>query len=143
MIAQCYTDAADGSGNQMEVGYDTEAIMMTINIDGNDVTDSLHNWAEWANNKAPEAIASAVGMFADYDYATQCAIFANIEECYLSYYVTTPLYYRNVASLFSQKINYPGDTYLQLVGYGDYSNITYNYDDNAWAEYIASDKLAY
>ena len=143
MIAQCYTDAADGSGNQMEIGFDTEAIMMTINVDGNDVTDSLHNWAEWANNKDPEAIASAIGMFADYDYATKCAFFSNIEECYLSYYATTPLYYRNVASLYSQKINYPVDTYLQLVGFGGYDTITYNYDDDAWAEYIEANELVY
>ena len=144
MIAQCYTDAADGSGNQMEVGYDTEAIMLTVNVDGTDVTDSLHNWAEWANNKDPEAIASAIGMFADYDYDTQCAFFANIEECYLHWYVTTPVYYRNVASLFSQKINYPSEDYLQLVGFGDFSNITYNYDDDAWAAYISGqDQLVY
>ena len=143
MIAQCYTDAADGSGNQMEVGFDTEAVMMTINVDGNDVTDSLHNWAEWANNKDPEAIASAIGLFADYDYETQCAFFANIEECYLSFYVTTPLYYRNVASLHSQKVNYAADTYLQIVGRGGIAFMTYNYDDDAWAEYIAANELVY
>ena len=143
ILSNCYTDASDGSGNQMEVGFDTEAIMLTINVDGADVTASLHDWAAWAGAERVESIVSAIGNFADYDYATRCALYADMEECYLAYYVTTPLYYRNVASLYSQKINNGTNEYLQLVGYGGIRYMTYNYTDDEWAEYISGNTLAY
>ena len=34
MLYQCYCDAADGSGNQMEVGYETDKVMVELTVDG-------------------------------------------------------------------------------------------------------------
>ena len=90
-----------------------------------------------------EAITSKVGNYADYSYATRSAIFAGLEKCYLSYYVTTPMYYRNVASLTSQKMNVATTDFVQLVAFGGVEYITYNYDDAAWADYIANNTLVY
>lgn len=143
MMAQVYTDAADGSGNQSEVGFDTTKISMTIKVDGQDVSDSLRNWTLWANNADVEIIDAAIGKFADLSYDTRCAFTAKMEECFLSYYTTTPMYYRNVASLESQKVNFPVDTYLQLIGFGGMEYMTYNYDDAGWADYIANNTLEY
>ncbi|HOQ64241.1 MAG TPA: hypothetical protein PKZ39_09760, partial [Clostridia bacterium] len=78
-----------------------------------------------------------------YDYETRNAFYAKMEQAYLSYYVTTPVYYRNVASLDSQKVNIPVETYLQIVGFGGLRFLTYNYDDAAWADYIANNTLEY
>jgi oligopeptide transport system substrate-binding protein len=144
MMAQVYTDASDGSGNQMEIGFDATKVMLTYTVDGKEVTDSLRNWTLWANNSAdPTTIIDALGDFADYDYETRNAFYAKMEHAHLSYYVTTPVYYRNVASLDSQKVNLPVDTYLQLVGFGGLRFMTYNYDDAAWADYIANNTLEY
>ena len=39
MLYQCYCDASDGSGNQMEYGFDTSKIQVTIKADGVDYTE--------------------------------------------------------------------------------------------------------
>ncbi|HPY93885.1 MAG TPA: hypothetical protein PLR12_00520, partial [Clostridia bacterium] len=83
------------------------------------------------------------GKFGDLTYESRCAFYAKMEEAFLAYYTTTPLYYRNVASLESQKVNMPVDTYLQMVGFGGLAYMTYNYDDAGWAEYIANNTLEY
>ncbi|MGI6107439.1 MAG: ABC transporter substrate-binding protein [Lachnospiraceae bacterium] len=145
MLAMCYCDASDGSGNQMELGFDTSAVNLTMNVDGTDITDTLQNWAFWANAQEVDSLDSALGAFNDYDMDTRAAFYANMEECYLAYFATTPLYYRNVASLHSQKVNYPLDTYLTNVGFGEATCqfTTFNYTDDAWADYIANNTLQY
>ena len=143
VLGNCYTDASDGSGNQNEYGFDTSKIAVTFNMNDEDVTASLQDWANWANSQDVEDITSKVGNYNDYSYATRSAIFAGLEECYLSYYVTTPMYYRNVASLTSQKMNVATTDYVQLVAFGGVEYITYNYDDAAWADYIANNTLVY
>ena len=135
---QCYCDASDGSGQQMEYGFDTSKVMMTYNVDGTEMTASLQDWASWGNNSDVEGITDVIGNFTDYSYNTRCQIMAGVERGLLAYYTTTPVYYRNAASLISQKINYAADSYIQLVGFGGLSYITYNYDDAEWAEYIAN-----
>jgi len=132
MINQCYTDSSDGNGNQMEYGYETENINVTINVDGKDVTASLKNWADWCGSTAVAALEEKLGLFTDYDYDTRCAFFAIVEKVYLQGYTTFGLYYRNAASLVSYKIEYASPSYLQLIGRGSIRDITYNYDDVEW-----------
>ncbi len=145
ILARCYCDASDGSGNQMEIGFDTTKVKVTFDFGGDigEVTDSLQNWANWANNGAIASINEKLGLFADYSYNTRCQITAGIEGALLNWFTTTPLYYRNVASLYSQKVNWAVDTYLQIIGFGGLEYYTYNYDDAAWADYIANNTLQY
>ena len=132
MINQVYTDASDGSGNQMEYGYETENIMVTINVDGTDITVSLKDWADWCGGVKVASLVEKIGLFSDYDYDTRCAFFAICEKVYLQGYATFGLYYRNSASLVSYKINNGSEDYLQIVGRGGIRHITYNYDDVEW-----------
>lgn len=145
VLYECYCDAADGSGQQMEFGYDTSAITMTLTVDGKEVTDTLQNWALWADMSTDvPSLDSVIGTFASYDNPTRCSFLAAMEACFLNWYTTTPVYYRNVASLHSQKINYATYTYNPMTGFGGGSQFaTYNYDDAAWAEYIANNTLQY
>lgn len=147
VFARCYCDAADGSGNQNEYGFDTSKINLTFDLgDKGELTDTLQHWAMWANNageKDVPVIFDALGAFADYAYSTRCEIAAGVEAAILHWFPTTSLYYRNVASLTSQKVNNASDTYLTLVGFGGLEYITFNYDDAAWAEYIANNTLVY
>ncbi len=133
MLYQCYCDASDGSGNQMEYGFDTSAVNVEITVNGTTLTDSLQDWALWANGNDVDAITSALGNFADYTYAERCEIFAQLEYTYLNTFVTMPLYYRNSASLLSRKVDYATTDYLQIVGYGGLRYLTYNYTDEEWA----------
>ncbi|MBR4426940.1 MAG: hypothetical protein IKS77_04495 [Spirochaetales bacterium] len=147
MLAQVYCDASDGSGNQMEYGFDTSKIPVTINVDGVDFTESLQNWAKWAGGDVDVAISAKDGSklagFNDYDPATKADFFGKLEYAYLSFFVTTPIYYRSVASMVSQKGDYAVKNYIDLVGFGGLQFYTYGYDDNAWATYVAGGSLKY
>lgn len=134
----CYTDASDGSGNQMEYGYDTTKIALTINLNGTDYTYSLSDWSDWMDYGDVTAIIDELGKFADYSYDTRCGIMAACEAAFLNWFPTTAIYYRNVASLYSQKVNYATDTYNNLMGYGGLTHMTFNYDDTEWADYVAA-----
>ena len=144
ILYECYCDASDGSGQQMEYGYDTSKITVKFVVDGNEISDTLQNWALWADASQPvESIESKLGKFTDYDYDTRCAFYAQMEAAFLSWYPTTAVYYRNTASMDSQKVQSGSDTYVTLVGFGGIQFMTYNYDDAAWADYIANNQLVY
>jgi ABC-type transport system substrate-binding protein len=147
VFARCYCDASDGSGNQMEYGYDTSKIMVTYDFGGEigEITDTLQHWAMWANNATTDVpvINEKLGAFANYAYSTRCEVVAGVEHAFLNWFPTTSLYYRNVASLASQKVNWGSDTYLNIIGFGGIEFYTYNYDDAAWADYIANNTLVY
>ena len=66
-----------------------------------------------------------------------------MEAAFLSWYPTTAVYYRNTASMDSQKVQAASDTYVTLVQFGGIQFMTYNYDDAAWAEYITANELVY
>lgn len=144
LLASVYTDASDGSGNQMEYGYDTSAIALTFRIDGEDITASLQDWSKWMNRETVSGITEALGAFTDYSYETRCAFLAGMETCFLHWFPCTPVDYSNSASLYSQKIEYASKSYVNsMVGRGGMSFITFNYDDAGWAEYVAGGTLAY
>ena len=137
MLDQVYCDASDGSGNQQEYGFDTTKVMVTINVDGHEVTASLHDWAAWAGAKEITLTSDdgelTLARFGEYDADTRSAMFSKLEYAYLAFYATTPLYYRNSVSIHSQKINYGTDEYVDLVGRGGLQFVTYNYTDTEWA----------
>ena len=137
MLYQCYCDASDGSGQQMEYGFDTSKVMVTMKLDGKNFTTSLQNWALWVNGDTTVKIKSEdssviLATFAEYDSDTKASIFGKLEYSYLSFFTTTPVYYRNTGSLVSQKGDYPVKQYIDMVGFGGLRFYTYNYDDEAW-----------
>ena len=144
IMAGCYTDDAYGAGQQMEYGYDTSKINLTFTINGEEKTMSLQAWSKWANDEQVEGLTDVYGAFRDYSYETRCALTAGMEECFLNWYACTPIYYRNSASLDSQKVNYALPEYMnELVLRGGLEFLTYNYDDEAWDEYVAANPLVY
>jgi len=144
ILYECYCDASDGSGQQMEYGYDTSKINVTFTVDGEEITDTLQNWALWADNSSTVAtIEEKLGKFTEYSYDTRCAFYSQMEAAFLSWYPTTSVYYRNSASMNSQKVNDAVDEYINLILFGGIRFMTYNYDDEAWADYIANNTLEY
>ena len=144
VFGNCYTDDAFGGGNQMEYGYDTTTIMVTYDVDGvGEITDTLQNWANWCNNQEVPSIEAKLGKFADYTYETRLQFAAAVEGAFMNWYPCTSIYYRNSASMFSQKVTPVVDTYVTLIGFGGIQYMTYNYDDAEWADYIANNTLEY
>lgn len=148
VLYQCYCDAADGSGQQQEYGFDTSKVMVTIQVDGHDVTTSLQTWSLWANGDTSITITSDDGEitlapFGQYDAETRSNLFAKMEYAYLSFYATTPMYYRNSASLVSQKGDYAVQTYVDLIAFGGLEFYTYDYTDAEWDAYVATGALSY
>ena len=148
ILYECYCDASDGSGQQMEYGYDTSKIIVKFVVDGNPIEDTLQHGARWADGGDADtgttaAIEAAIGNFTDYDYDTRCAFYAQMEAAFLNWYPTTAVYYRNTATMDSQKIHSASDTYVTLVAFGGIQFMTFNYDDAEWADYIANNELVY
>ncbi len=133
-MAQIYCDDHEGNGNQMEIGFDTDKYNVTVEVKGQEYTYSIKKWADWLNGTAT---IEALGKNSDYTVAEKVVILAACEEAYLAEYCAIPLYYRQAASLHSQKINYGTDTYVNLIGFGGLRHITYNYTDEAWETYRA------
>jgi len=150
MMSNVYCDDYTGEGNQMEVGFDTSKVMVVFTLDEEtgEKTYSLKAWADWLNNKANETgedIDTALGKAADFAPENRVELLAELEYTYLNSFVNTPIYYRQTVSLHSMKISYAADEYIDLVGFGGLSQITYNFTDSEWNQYVASQhgKLSY
>ena len=92
---------------------------------------SLQTWARWCASE-PGVKIDGMAAFREYDAATRCKLYADLEFAYLSQYVVTPLYYRNAARLISQKGEYPVKTYVDPVEFGGIRFYSYHYNDQQW-----------
>lgn len=132
LLAQCYCDDYTGNGNQMELGFNTDVYFVEFAIDGTTYKFSIKKWADWLNGTVQ---LEGLQHNSAYPVAVKMDLTAALEEAYLAQYCAIPLYYRQGASLHSQKINYGSDTYINLIGFGGLRHITYNYTDAEWETY--------
>jgi hypothetical protein len=65
-------------------------------------------------------------------------IIAALEQEVLLQYYTVPYSYSSSASLISYQVDYITYEYNTFMGYGGIQYMTYNYDDAAWAEFVAA-----
>ena len=132
VLYRCYCDAGvEAVPNQMEYGFHASKVRVRLEVDGSAVEDTLQNWARWCAGDTAISIGK-LRPFREYDAATRCAIYSDLEYAYLSQYVTTPLYYRNSAQLMSYKGDYPTKVYQEGPGYGGIRFYAYRYDDATW-----------
>ena len=139
LLYNCYCDAGVKEyPNQMEYGFDAASVTVTVTLDGRDCTASLQDWARWCAGDGAVTITNAQGKalpaFREFDSYTRCAIYADLEWAYLTQMVTTPLYYRNSATLISQKGDYPTQHYLDLVEFGGIAFYQFDHTDTQWAQ---------
>jgi ABC-type transport system substrate-binding protein len=134
LLSNCYCDDYTGGGNQMEVGFNTDNVPVKFTIDGKEITTSLKQWADWLNVKAE---IEGLGKAADYSVELRVELLGKLEEAYLDEWCAIPLYYRQGASLHSQKVEYGADEYVNLIGYGGIRHMTYVYTDQEWKEVVA------
>ena len=137
LLYNCYCDAGVKEyPNQMEYGFDAAAVTVTIRLDEADYTATLQDWTRWCAGDPQVTITDADGTalpaFRLFDSYSRSGIYADLEWAYLSQFVTTPLYYRNNATLLSQKGSYPTNSYLNLVEFGGIAFYQFDYTDEQW-----------
>lgn len=122
--------------------WDTSSAQMTFTMkgvgeNGADVTDTM-SLMDWYNclNGIPGS---------KYDWSAtalpnekRLQLIAALERQVLEAYYTVPLYNNFTASLMSYKVDYITYEYNTFMGYGGIRYMTYNYDDDAWAEAVAA-----
>ena len=126
---QCYCDTDQYSVN--EIGcWDPATEMLTLNVNGEDVTMS---WKDWSG------ALIGTGKFTDADFKTKLYITAQMEELYLQKYYRIPLAGTTTSSLLSYQVDYYTDEYNIMYGFGELRLMTYNYTDAEWDEYVAEE----
>lgn len=132
-INNCYLD----NGQRHEYGLNTEvtqSIMLTIKIDGKELTYSL--W-QWGTSLAQDATQNGVTInYTNASYDTKVLIYSTCEYAWLSQYCSIPVQYQSRLFLDTAQVKYAADNYVQLVAYGGIRFMTYVYDDLEWANIV-------
>lgn len=76
--------------------------------------------------------------FKNFSMEDQLAALGAVETAILKAYYSIPVYSRYSASLMGYKVDYVSYEYNTFMGYGGIRYMTFNYDDTAWAEFVAS-----
>lgn len=109
--------------------WDPAATNLTININGTDVTKT---WLEWSR------ACIGNGDYSTADFDTKLTITATMEEEYLKLYYRIPLAGTTACELCGYKVNYYTDNYNIMYDFGGLELMQYNYNDDEWVEYVAS-----
>ncbi len=124
-MMQCYTDPA----MNLVYGYDAASHMLTINVNGEDITMNVKDWYE--------ALCNGEYATADMDIRNQ--ILASMEKGILERYGQVVLCYDMSAGMYSQRIVMDPKEYVNvLAGRGGIARMTYTMTDAEWDEYCAS-----
>ncbi len=76
--------------------------------------------------------------FKDFPMEDQLAALGAVETAILKEYYSIPVFSRYSASLMGYKVDYVSYEYNTFMEYGGIRYMTFNYDDTAWAEFVAS-----
>lgn len=119
--------------------FDPEGVDMTMTIDGKDITMNLAQWSD-ALNGSSVTIDGVEYNFGDgnADINTRVKILAAFEGKILETYDYLPILQNAGMSLLSQQVYYVVEEYNGVLGRGGIAYMKYNYDDAAWAEYVAA-----
>ena len=109
--------------------WDPTTEQLTLVVDGKEETMT---WQQWSNSMI------GTGKFADASNEVKLQITAQLEEKFLAKFYRIPLAVTTVCSLNSYKIEDYTDEYNIMYGFGGFRIMDYNYDDAAWAAYVAS-----
>lgn len=76
--------------------------------------------------------------FKNFSMEDQLTALGAVETAILKAYYSIPVYSSYSASLMGYKVDYVSYEYNTFMGYGGIRYMTFNYDDTAWAEFVAS-----
>ena len=124
----------------------SESTMMTLTIDGKEITMDIHRWSDALNGMSVEDDAGNSYNFGDGQTSVEnrLAILAGIEGKILNTYNYLPTLQDASKFLLTKKAFYVVEEYNPICGRGGITYLRYNYDDAAWAEFCKNkDNLKY
>ena len=118
--------------------FDATSVELEIEVDGTPISMNLKQWSD-ALNGTTVTVGGTEYNFgeASADIETRLDILAAIEGRVLQTYDYIPMLQDSSMVLLSQQVYYVVEEYNPVMGYGGIQYMKYNYDDAAWAQYVA------
>ena len=117
----------------------TIEVPFTKGAEKQELTMTLKQWSDALNGTA---VTTEAGTFnfgeASADVETRLDILAAIEVTVLNTYDYIPMLQDGSLALLSKQVYYVVEEYNPVMGRGGITYLKYNYDDKAWADYVAS-----
>ena len=135
-IMDCYTNKE----RQYDANwFNADATNMTLTINGEELTMSLTNW-NLALNGETITVDGKDYNFGDgmADVSVRLDILAGLEGAILQTYNYIPMLQDAGMSLLSYQVYYVVDDYNPILGRGGITYLKYNYTDEEWSAYVAS-----
>lgn len=133
----CETQISDE--NRYAVKWDPKTVSVTVKATPDDkhkdgiYTYNLEQWRLILQGKDGCPV-----NFKNFPMEDQLAALGAVETAILKEYYSIPVFSRYSASLMGYKVDYVSYEYNTFMGYGGIRYMTFNYDDTAWAEFVAS-----
>lgn len=128
-----------GEENRYATNWDPTAVSVTVKAKPDDkhkdgvYTYNLEQWRNILQGKDKD-----LPNFKNFPMEDQLAALGAVETAILKEYYSIPVFSRYSASLMGYKVDYVSYEYNTFMGYGGIRYMTFNYDDTAWAEFVAS-----
>lgn len=133
----CETQISDE--NRYAVKWDPKTVSVTVKATPDDkhedgvYTYNLEQWRLILQGKDGCPV-----NFKNFPMEDQLTALGAVETAILKEYYSIPVFSRYSASLMGYKVDYVSYEYNTFMGYGGIRYMTFNYDDTAWAEFVAS-----
>ncbi|MBQ2734305.1 MAG: hypothetical protein IJF33_00585 [Clostridia bacterium] len=120
--------------------FNPNATDLTIEINGEEITMNLYQWSDALNGAAVEVGGKSYN-FGDgqADIEVRLQILAAFEGAILQTYDYLPVLQDGSMALLSHKVFYVVEEYNSVMGRGGMAYAKYNFTDEEWAEYVASE----
>lgn len=128
-----------GGENRYAQKWDPTAVEVTVKATPDEkhkdgvYTYNLEQWRNILQGKDKD-----LPNFKNFSIEDQLTALGAVEAAILKAYYSIPVYSRYSASLMGYKVDYVSYEYNTFMGYGGIRYMTFNYDDTAWAEFVAS-----
>ncbi|MCQ2770777.1 MAG: ABC transporter substrate-binding protein [Clostridia bacterium] len=109
--------------------WDPTTEVWTLTVNGEEVSMTCQDWSN---------ALIGTGAYSEASNEVKLSVTAQLEQKFLEKYYRIPLAGSTVCSLLSFQLNYYTEEYNIMYDFGGLRLMTYNYDDEAWANYVAS-----
>lgn len=133
----CETQISDE--NRYAVKWDPTTVEVTVKATPDDKHKDgnyTYNLAQW--RLILQGKDGCPVNFKNFPMEDQLAALGAVETAILKEYYSIPVFSRYSASLMGYKVDYVSYEYNTFMEYGGIRYMTFNYDDTAWAEFVAS-----
>ena len=125
---QVYCDTEQYAINELGC-WDPATEMLTLTVNGEDVTMTWQDWSRALIGTGPYAAA---------DFQTKLEITAAMEELYLQKFYRIPLCATTSCFMLGYQVDYYTQEYNIMYDFGGMRLMNFAYTDAEWAEYVAS-----